>query len=327
MKDLIGFRWEACPGGARLLRVYGDSPCPVLPAAVAGLPVKEIGAYCFSEKERPGGLYRAAGGGADVPAPPQGAHPVCGDFVTAVTLPDSVTTLHSAAFYNCRRLAELSVGSGIASLGSDLFTNCRSLQWFTLRCAPSAATGLRKLLGAVSADVGVRFVGADGTPAASLFYPEYFEWLDENTPAHIFNHSIEGEGYRYRQCFAGGALDFAEYDAAFAQATVGESADKLCRIALGRLLYPFALGEAAAARYRAYAAAHLLDAAALAVSGRSSAMLKLVCTLAEDGPAGQAAQIAALCSGANWGEGAAIALAGGGRPKAAKRYTFDDLDF
>lgn len=324
MKELIGFRWEPCPGGARLLRVYGDSPCPVLPGTVAGLPVTEIGPYCFSEKERPGGLYCALGGTPDASAPPPDAHAVCGDFVTAVTLPDTVAVLHSAAFYNCRRLAELSVGAGISGLGSDLFTNCRSLAWFTLRCAPDAATGLRKLLGAVSADVGARFLGAGGRTLASLFYPEYFEWLDENTPAHIFNHSIEGEGYRYRQCFAGGVLDFAEYDAAFAQAAVGEPAAKLCRIALGRLLYPFALGEAAG-RYRAYTAAHAPDAAALAVAERDSAMLRVVCELAQSCGAGPIAQIAALCSAAGWGEGAAIALAGGAKRRQAKRYSFDDL--
>ena len=35
--------WELCKGGARVLRVLGDSPCPDVPAAVAGRPVTEIG--------------------------------------------------------------------------------------------------------------------------------------------------------------------------------------------------------------------------------------------------------------------------------------------
>lgn len=90
---------------------------------------------------------------------------------------------------------------------------------------------------------------------ARLFFPEYFEYLDENTPAHIFNHSIEGESYRYRQCFDGAVFHAAEYDAVFAQACVGEPAEKLCRIALERLRYPYALSEDAKEAYSFVSAA------------------------------------------------------------------------
>lgn len=68
-----------------------------------------------------------------------------------------------------------------------------------LHAGPGEATGLKRLLVAISADVTVEFTGG-----ARLFYPEYFELLDENTPAHIFNHSIEGEGYRMRAMLCGG---------------------------------------------------------------------------------------------------------------------------
>lgn len=130
--------------------------------------------------------------------------------------------LHNAAFYNCRKLEWLCAGSALESVGSDLFTNCRALDRFILDAAPDAPTGLKKLVAAVSADIGAVFAPG-GAVQAKVFYPEYFEFLDENTPAHIFNHSIEGEGYRYRQCFDGSVLRFAEYDAAFPQACVGES--------------------------------------------------------------------------------------------------------
>lgn len=122
-------------------------------------------------------------------------HEITGNFVEEVTLPDTVRVLDSAAFYNCRRLRRVTLGPGVEGFGSDLFTNCRQLQTFRLRAAADAPTGLKKLLGAVSADITVELDGAQ------LFYPEYSEFLDENTPAHIFNHSIEGEGYRMRQCF------------------------------------------------------------------------------------------------------------------------------
>ena len=93
---------------------------------------------------------------------------------------------------------------------------------------------MRRLLVAISADVTVEFTGG-----ARLFYPEYFELLDENTPAHIFNHSIEGEGYRMRQCFAAdGSLDFAAYDASFAQACVGESEESSAVLRWGGFACP-----------------------------------------------------------------------------------------
>lgn len=45
------------PGGARLVRVYGQDPCVVLPGSVpapagGSWPITELGDYCFSEKPR-----------------------------------------------------------------------------------------------------------------------------------------------------------------------------------------------------------------------------------------------------------------------------------
>lgn len=299
--------WQPCAGGARILRVLGDSPCPVLPGLVEGRPVTELGPYCFTARPMEGGALWPADAGE--------THEVTGDFLEEAVLPDSLRVLHSAAFYNCHRLRRVEVGPRLESLGSDLFTNCRALRTFALRAAPDAETGLKKLLGAVSADVSVEFLGA---PRAQLFYPEYFEWLDENTPAHIFNHSIEGEGYRMRQCFAGGVVDYAAYDATFAQACVGESEEKLCRMALGRLLFPFALSDNARADYEFYLTAHPEAAFTLAIAERKETALRLLAGLGLD-----VRQAAAQCARAGWSAGATILLA---RPKrAAKQYDFDDV--
>ena len=86
--------WEPCAAGVRVLRVLGDSPCPAVPETVEGLPVTEIGPYCFADKPVKAGARHS---GADT-------HEITGNFVEEVTLPDTVRTLHSAAFYNCRRL-------------------------------------------------------------------------------------------------------------------------------------------------------------------------------------------------------------------------------
>lgn len=301
----VGLYWEPCPGGARLLRLLGDTPCPAVPGTIEGLPVAELGPYCFADRPVRPGARRT---GDDT-------HEITGNFVEEVTLPDTVQVLDSAAFYNCRRLRRVTLGPGVEGFGSDLFTNCRQLQTFRLRAAADAPTGLKKLLGAVSADITVELDGAQ------LFYPEYSEFLDENTPAHIFNHSIEGEGYRYRQCFDGSVLRFAEYDAAFPQACVGESEKTLCRIALDRLCTPFALLPEAQGIYSAYLAAHAASAAAPLIARRDTGSLQLVLKLADEE---SRRQIALACSQSGWSEGAALTL-GGQRPRRQKTYDFDDL--
>ena len=89
-------RGENCAHGARVLRMLGDTPCPVVPDTVDGLPVVEIGPYCFAD--------RAVTGGALWPADSADTHEVTGNFVQEVTLPDTVRVIDSAAFYNCRKL-------------------------------------------------------------------------------------------------------------------------------------------------------------------------------------------------------------------------------
>lgn len=317
MNSSLGILWQACPGGARILRVFGDSPCPTLPVQIEEFPVVEIGPYCFAQNQR-SQPADARFWSVDGRGPAAYPHPIAGDFVQGVTLPAGVRALHNAAFYNCRKLEWLCAGSALESVGSDLFTNCRALDRFILDAAPDAPTGLKKLVAAVSADIGAVFAPS-GAVQAKVFYPEYFEFLDENTPAHIFNHSIEGEGYRMRQCFTpGGAVDYAAFDASFAQACVGESEDKLCRLALGRLVQPFGLGDDARADYELYLTAHPEAAFRRAIDDRDEAALRLLVGLSLP-----TADAAVYCARVGWSAGAAVLL---GRAKRAKKtYDFDDL--
>lgn len=125
----------------------------------------------------------------------------------------------------------------------------------------------------------------------------------------------------YRQCFDGSVLRFAEYDAAFPQACVGESEKTLCRIALDRLCTPFALLPEAQGIYSAYLAAHAASAAAPLIARHDTESLQLVLKLADEE---SRRQIALACSKSGWSEGAALTL-GGQRPRRQKTYDFDDL--
>ena len=275
---------------ARLTRVYGDAPCAALPASVPGpegevLAITELGDYCFSEKPRslPGAdalcryevgpdgtctLVQAFGrdltgrhGRYDLDfgegsAAPEELHPVCGNFVEEISLPDSLQVIGSCAFYNCRSLRLLTVGSSSLTVGSDVFLNCFALETLRVQAAPEQPTRLFALVNNITEAVQAQFWPADApAPLAALWYPAYWEDIEE-TPAHILLHTFSGQGYHYRQCFLDNKFLPAEYDAIFPQGHDADDAAVMAMLCFARLRYPWQLTEAAAGHYRAFLAAN-----------------------------------------------------------------------
>ena len=275
---------------ARLTRVYGDAPCAALPASVPGpeggvLAITELGDYCFSEKPRslPGAdalcryevspdgtctLVQAFGrnltgrhGRYDLDfgegaAASEELHPVCGNFVEEIILPDSLQVIGSCAFYNCRSLRLLTVGSSSLTVGSDVFLNCFALETLRVQAAPEQPTGLFALVNNITEAVQAQFWPADApAPLAALWYPAYWEDIEE-TPAHILLHTFSGQGYHYRQCFLDNKFLPAEYDAIFPQGHDADDAAVMAMLCFARLRYPWQLTEAAAGHYRAFLAAN-----------------------------------------------------------------------
>ena len=275
---------------ARLVRVYGTEPCIALPGtlpAPAGgsFAVTELGGYCFSETPRslpapdatcryevaPDGtvrLTRAFGQNVgstarrydfDFDAPASDAdtlHPVCGNFLEEVTLPDSLQVVGSCAFYNCRSLRLLTVGAGNLTVGSDVFLNCFALETIRVQAAPGDATGLFALVNNITEAVRAEFRPAgSAAPLAALWYPAYWEDIEE-TPAHILLHTFSGQGYHYRQCFLNNIFLPAEYDSIFPQGHDADDASIMAMLCFDRLRYPWQLTEAAAGHYRAFLAAN-----------------------------------------------------------------------
>ena len=311
----LSFVWEEKEGGVSLLGVYGDTPSPVIPDQIENRPVIEIGRYCFapdgreSEKAHKTGHF-------------DGGRRIDGSFVESVWLPDGVKILDNAAFYNCRALHSLSVGTAIGAVGSDLFTNCWELEKLVVRGRVDGESGLKKLLAVISSDLTVCF-GQDGE-GPRLFYPEYFESMDENTPAHIFNYSISGQGYRYRQCFtAGGGVSLADYDRVFPVALPGETVRTLCLIGCYRVAFPDGLTDEAKKQYLDFLSGHLTELAGLLVQMRDTLLLE---RLAANGAAGREllALISHQAAATGWNEGAAAAgeLTNRYFGKKKKEYTF-----
>ena len=345
---------------ARLTRVYGDAPCAALPASVPGpeggvLAITELGDYCFSEKPRslPGAdalcryevspdgtctLVQAFGrdltgqhGRYDLdfgegPAAPEDLHPVCGNFVEEITLPDSLQVIGSCAFYNCRRLRRLSVGAGDLTVGSDVFLNCFALADLLVRAAPEEKTGLFALVNNITEAVRALFwpVG-EAAPRAGLWYPAYWEDIEE-TPAHILLHTFSGQGYHYRQCFLENKLLPAEYDAIFPQGHDADDASVMAMLCFDRLRWPWQLSDAARDAYRDFLKTNTGRVLTRLLKAQDTEGIKVLLAL-DVMDTDAFAEGAALAAKADNAEAAALLADAEHKKRAAapqkKRYDFD----
>lgn len=337
--------WRPLKNGAQILRVYGNQLEVVLPPVLEGYPVTEIGAYCFSASERlPEEDYyiTAVTQGQEERVQMPTLPSISGSYVERIVLPDTVTTFHNAAFYNCRKLKELSVGKNIQAIGSDVFMNCLKLTQIQIRCDVEEQTGLFLILERLTTDVEVRFCGKDAydykhmvdnlenekaEAQTVLFFPEYYEWLDEITPAHIFSRSIEGEGYRMRHIFDGRNLNLHKYDQCFPGVLIGETDQSICQIAMDRLRWPTDLKEEEKVLYDQAVEERFDKAITMIIQGRELDGLTFLCEHFSVGQ-GQLSAWMEECIAADWGEGSAYLLEEKHKSSsfAKKEFTFDDFD-
>ena len=329
-------------GTAALARAYGDEPVLTLPEALPGpegqmLPLARLGSYCFAGTVRDGvagPVLRCGwdGAGQTGPARPaseeEGLHPVAGNFLEEITLPETLREIGSCAFYNCRALRRMTLGSGPLAVGSDVFLNCFVLTEIRVCASPEAATGLSAIVNNISSNLRVSFLpeGPEGETAAVFRYPEYWEDIEE-TPAHILLHTFSGQGYHYRQCFRDGKLLWDEYDAIFAQGHGGDDPTYMALLCMDRLRYPWQLEPAAEQQYRAFLAQQGADVARALIKAQDREGLKdLIGLKVLDGAALEAASGAAQRAGD--AQSAALLADAEYRarpPKPKRRYTFDDF--
>lgn len=167
MKQKNQFLWQKTEHGeARLLRVFGDYPLVELPKEIEGHRLTEIGAYCFSQKEHlpredvlSSGFLESDSEG-DIRQQVQAYHPICGDYVEAVILPDTIEQIGTCAFYNCTNLKTIEIGKKLQQVGSDAFMNCRMFTQLKIRANIVDKTGLRLILNQISSKLEVHFTGA-----------------------------------------------------------------------------------------------------------------------------------------------------------------------
>lgn len=317
---------ERADKGAVLLRMYGTLPQVTVPARIAGHPVVEVAPYCFSQSKR---LFEGEIREERLPEDGSGSallQELCGNFVEEVYLPDEIRKIGSCAFYNCRNLKILEIGTKTEDIGSDVFMNTGSFRRILLRCSAMGKSGIKQILSQITADIEVVFSGKRGVEAL-LLYPEYYEACDEIAPAHIFGRSIMGEGFRARQCIKDGVVDFAGYDGIFPQACVEESEPTLSRMALNRLRYPFALNGNHKILYQNYVSNHVKVISERFVIQKDLENLQFLCH--EGLLRGQnLAETVQRAAESDWPEGAAYLLSqksGQAQEEKKSRYEFDEF--
>lgn len=341
--NILIFLWEPVDSGCRLLRCFGNSPILNIPDRIDGQTITEIGAYCFSRSRPrfPEKLYKTTFidtnhqetvleygqifNQKDFDFSILGTE-LDGTFLEEVTLSDNISTLHNAAFYNCRKLKKLSVGTKISGIGSDEFMNDSQLEHLIIRGKDSEPTGLSLILERIAENITVSFCpDSSPSPESILFFPEYYEWLDEISPAHIFSRSIHGEGFRMRKSFENGILDYRKYDSCFENALTVESPESLCKIALNRLRWPSQLEDIFREKYENIIKKYIDIAFALAVKAQNFPLLQFICEYFSPDTA-TLSTVINLCIEKEWGEGNAFLIEV--KHKSFSRKTFDfDLDF
>lgn len=311
----------------RLLRVYASPGEFCVPEQIEGKSVTVIGSYCFADSEHLDG-YELRESPSGTACGNDGRIPVfAGEAVEKLCLPDSVHTIENLAFYNCRRLRSLETGVDIQNLGSDVFMNCSALEEIGVRCGIEERSGASVLLGRISSEILLHFLGGKSVTEAKLLYPEYFETYDEIAPAHIFGRNITGEGFRARQLFADGMVQLSRYDEIFDKAAAEESPLTSGRLALLRLLYPAGLSETSADAYQQHVRKNADVLAAYYIARRELGILQKMCE--RHYLSGQDLEQAIQdCITEEWGEGSASLMEWKqkyDRTDRKERYLFEDF--
>ncbi|MCI2048773.1 MAG: leucine-rich repeat domain-containing protein [Lachnospiraceae bacterium] len=204
-----------------------EGPVTVLevPERAGGLPVASVGHRAFAER---------------------------GDF-REVRLPDSVHTLQSFAFYHCTALRRVCLSDSLEDVHDGAFRRCEQLSLVEASIRGGCFAVLRDILGDSDGGLTLRLHLPDGE--ACLVFPPYVITASDNTMARTIQFDISGSGYGYRESVSARAVDWRGYDAMFRKAVI-DSIGIAGDIALGRLMFPYALGAAPEETYLRFLREH-----------------------------------------------------------------------
>ena len=191
----------------------------ILPEVMGGLPVRSIAGHAFEHRKE----------------------------LRSVSLPQSLKTLRSFAFYGCTALSSMELYNTTDDYYDGVIRQCPSLHYVTVHCViPDNYVIVREMLNDIDGVLCFRLRTPEGE--IRLTFPEYVNEAKEDTMARAIHFSIEGAGMAYRECVGKRSLDLAGYDRLLGRLTDYDH-DAAARIALGRLACPVNLSEKSAAGY------------------------------------------------------------------------------
>ena len=287
------FEYEKNGEEIRLVKWLGKTPHVIVPENVEGKPVTRLEAYSFS-----GGNYES------------------------IVLPGTIRAIGRYAFYNCFQLKRFSFHTSIVDVGAGAFTGCRKVEHLEVTEKPvpdgkgRMHSCFRDVLSEFSGAVSVAYHGEE---EARLMFPEFYEEGVENTPARIIMTQVHGTGLYYRNSFTEGQLNFREYDSRFYAAKAQESEAFLVRLCLGRLMYPYKLGEEYEKEYREYLQEHWKEAGRYLAEERELEGLRYLSGLWQDG----ADDLLDVGQKAGWAEGVSYLMDLRRKRRPARRSTFE----
>ena len=165
------------------------------------------------------------------------------------------------ACYGMPDLISVSLSETLTEVGDAVFRACDALQSVHYAAPQGNFYALRALLSEPEPAFRCELKLSDGE--AELYFPSFQNEFDEDTMARAIHPRIEGCGYAFRECVTRREIDFFQYDRQFERAAAAER-EVACRIAIGRLRYPYRLAEVRRKEYRDYLAAESETAAELA---------------------------------------------------------------
>lgn len=236
-----------------ILRCYGQDVVIELPDMIQGKVVTKIGDYTFSAYKRKEdenvSKIKVEGSFLDEDS----TEMLCGNRVKTVILPKKLEEIGRYVFYGCVNLKKLKFTDSLLRTGTGIFTGCK-LKEIELDFYCGKKSALKDIVSDTRFPVKavLKYHEPNGVKESHLLFPEYYEEAVENTPARIIENHFNGTGYKYRQCFLRGEVDYQKYDALFMDAKAIETKETVCQIAFGRLLYPLELSESARQQYLNY---------------------------------------------------------------------------
>lgn len=252
---MLRIEYRDIKDGVEVLRCFGNDSTITLPESIEGKPILKIGNYAFSQYKKKEEEAKSITLGAVFEN--SALEMIYGDKVREVYLSSKTEEIGKYAFYGCINLEKLGFSDALLRTGTGIFTGCK-LKEIRLDLYQGRKSALRDIVTDTRFPLKTKLLyhKNEHIEEVSLIFPEYYEEAVENTPARIIENHFHGTGYKYRQCFFRGEVDYEKYDDLFTEAVVLEDEDIISDIAFGRLLYPYNLTEHHKQEYLDYISSH-----------------------------------------------------------------------